>query len=172
MLVQVLLNLVVNARDAMPSGGRLRVETRELTHEGRRCALLQVQDEGTGIDPAVVPRIFDPFFTTKEVGKGTGLGLATVFGVAQQHGGSVEVDGALGRGATFRVLLPLAGPEEPLPEPPSAERPRGGKETILLVEDDDSVRGAVVEFLGGLGYQLLEARTGAQWRPSAGHFDR
>ena len=171
MLVQVLLNLVVNARDAMPNGGRLRVETTELTHEGRRCALLQVQDEGTGIDPAVVPRIFDPFFTTKEVGKGTGLGLATVFGVAQQHGGSVEVDGGLGRGATFRVLLPLAGPEERLPEPPSAERPRGGKETILLVEDDDPVRGAVVEFLGGLGYHLLEARTGAEALLIAAPFD-
>ena len=83
----------------------------------------------------------------------------------------MEVDGALGRGATFRVLLPLAGPEEPLPEPPSAERPRGGKETILLVEDDDSVRGAVVEFLGGLGYQLLEARTGAEALRIAAPFD-
>ncbi len=162
MLVQVLLNLAVNARDAMPRGGRLLVDTTEVTLDGRRLALLQVQDEGTGIDPAVLPRIFDPFFTTKEVGKGTGLGLATVFGVAQQHGGSVEVDGGLGRGATFRVLLPLAAPGEKGEEPASQGRPPGGKETILLVEDDDPVRGAVVEFLGGLGYRLLQARTGAE----------
>jgi signal transduction histidine kinase len=171
MLVQVLLNLVVNARDAMPRGGHLHVETAERTRDGRRFALLQVQDEGTGIDPAVLPRIFDPFFTTKEVGKGTGLGLATVFGVAQQHGGSVEVDGGFGRGATFRVLLPLAGPGETEAEPASHDRPTGGQETILLVEDDGPVRAAVVEFLGGLGYRLLQARTGAEALQIAAPFD-
>ncbi|HEX5042259.1 MAG TPA: ATP-binding protein [Candidatus Polarisedimenticolaceae bacterium] len=171
MLVQVLLNLAVNARDAMPRGGRLHVDTAERTQDGRRFALLQVQDEGTGIDPAIVPRIFDPFFTTKEVGKGTGLGLATVFGVAQQHGGSVEVDGGFGRGATFRVLLPLAATGENAAAPASEERPRGGQETILLVEDDDSVRAAVVEFLAGLGYRLLQARTGAEALKIAAPFD-
>ena len=171
MLVQVLLNLVVNARDAMPKGGHLHVETAELAREGRRFALLQVQDEGTGIDPAVLPRIFDPFFTTKEVGKGTGLGLATVFGVAQQHGGAVEVDGGYGRGATFRVLFPLVAQGEKADESPSAERARGGHETILLVEDDEAVRAAVMEFLGGLGYHLLQARTGADALQITAPFD-
>jgi CheY-like chemotaxis protein len=162
MLVQVLLNLAVNARDAMPRGGRLVVETGEIAREGTRFAVLQVQDEGTGIDPAVLPRIFDPFFTTKEVGKGTGLGLATVFGVAQQHRGSVEVDGGLGRGATFRVLLPLSDETEEPPERAEGERPQGGNETILLVEDDDAVRIPMVEFLTQLGYHLLQARTGPE----------
>jgi signal transduction histidine kinase len=171
MLVQILLNLAVNARDAMPEGGRLIVETAELARDGTRFALLQVQDEGTGISPEVLPRIFDPFFTTKEVGKGTGLGLATVFGIAQQHGGAVEVDAGLGRGATFRILLPLATEAEESAQRGPVEKPRGGKESILLVEDDDAVRAPVVEYLSHLGYQVHQARTGAEAMQLTASFD-
>jgi two-component system cell cycle sensor histidine kinase/response regulator CckA len=162
MLVQVLLNLSINARDAMPQGGRLLVETDRVERDGRRWACLSVTDAGTGIAPEILPRIFDPFFTTKDVGKGTGLGLATVFGVAEQHGGHVEVDSVVRRGSTFRVLLPLltpgARPGAATPEP----KPRGGGETILLVEDDGAVRDTVVDFLRRLGYRVLEAATGTE----------
>jgi PAS domain S-box-containing protein len=180
MLEQVLLNLSVNARDAMPGGGSLTISTeraradaalvrgRPEAREGSRYLVISVADTGDGIPPGVLPHIFEPFFTTKEAGKGTGLGLATVFGIVKQHGGFIDVDTEAGRGATFRVYLPevsvvsFAAAEAPRP------KPRGGTETILLAEDEEMVRRATRTVLARLGYTVLEASTGAEaltvWR--------
>ncbi len=159
---QVLLNLAVNARDAMPHGGRLTVETaRERGPSGPRVAL-RVRDTGAGIPPELRARIFEPFFTTKEAGCGTGLGLATVMGIARRSGGSVEVESEPGRGTVFSLLLPCVdapahaagGGDE---EPP----PRGG-ETVLLVEDDETVRRLAQMVLERCGYSVLAAANGGQ----------
>jgi PAS domain S-box-containing protein len=166
---QVVVNLAVNARDAMPSGGRLTVETRNAVvdeaqaarHEGATAGphvVLEVADTGCGMDAATRARIFEPFFTTKPSGKGTGLGLSTVYGVVRQSGGFVEVVTAPGRGSAFRVYLPrceapdAAAPERPAPEP--AARPA---ERILLVEDEAAVRSVAVRALRRLGYVVEEA---------------
>lgn len=183
MLDQVLMNLVVNARDAMPQGGRLTLETDAvwITESGSglpadlkpgRYAVLRVSDTGVGIPPEHLDRIFEPFFTTKEPGKGTGLGLSTVFGVAKQHGGTVTVTSTPGQGATFEVWLPL------LDMPAAAEKvggrvlPPGGTETILLVEDDESVRNLTRAILESAGYKVLTAAHGHEalqvWQ-SSGH---
>ena len=171
---QVLMNLVINARDAMPNGGRLGVridlvsvdEEHATQHPSARVGRfvrLSVADTGCGIPPDVLPRIFEPFFTTKEAGKGTGLGLATVFGIVLQHRGWIEVDSTIGVGTTFRVYLPelnrpVARPAITTPQLSKA----GGHETILLVEDEDMVRSIAVEALRRDGYRVLEARTGAE----------
>ena len=169
---QVLLNLVVNGRDAMPSGGRLVIETALVSltppaavAQGRTrsdaFACLSVRDSGTGISSEHLPHIFEPFFTTKDVGKGTGLGLATSYGVVQQHGGWIEVDSAVGQGTTFRVLLPES--RQPMEELSSAEltaASRNGHETILLVEDEAQVRALIKRELVGRGYTVLEAANG------------
>jgi two-component system, cell cycle sensor histidine kinase and response regulator CckA len=172
MLDQVLLNLVVNARDAMPRGGRLVIETAEgeITEAEARTTLdtkpgrhvrLTVTDTGSGIAPEVLPHIFEPFFTTKEAGKGTGLGLATVFGIVKQHGGAITVDSKPRRGAIFRILLPAVGAAEAAGVGESARpKPRGGTETILLAEDDQSVRLLTRAMLERHGYQVLEAAHG------------
>jgi PAS domain S-box-containing protein len=157
MIDQVLLNLVLNARDAMPSGGTLSVET---TLAGSSACLV-VRDTGVGIEHASLPRIFEPFFTTKEAGRGTGLGLATVHGIVEQHGGRIEVDSTPGMGTTFRVYLPattaaaLEGPAEP------ELGPVRGRETILLVEDEAAVRRALREIIERAGYTVVEAESGA-----------
>ena len=170
---QVVMNLVVNARDALPGGGVIRVETRAavLTDDDvrrnpflrpGRYAELAVADAGCGMDEATLERVFEPFFTTKEAGKGTGLGLSTVYGIVKQSGGYVVAESAPGAGATFRVFLPPV--EEPAAPPPRASggpTPRGW-ETVLLVEDEDAVRGVVREALRLSGYQVLEARGGAE----------
>jgi two-component system cell cycle sensor histidine kinase/response regulator CckA len=164
---QVVVNLAVNARDAMPEGGRLRIETHvaELpdpgfpdTHlEPGPYAVLEVSDTGHGMDPATIAQVFEPFFTTKPVGDGTGLGLATVYGTVKQSGGDVAVTSTLGRGTTFRVLLPLAEARVELePQAPPSE-PANGSETILLAEDEDVIRALVREILEGRGYLVLEA---------------
>jgi PAS domain S-box-containing protein len=171
-LEQVILNLVVNARDAMPDGGRLTLETaNDLVTESdpRACpdlppgayVVLTVSDTGTGIDPAILPNIFDPFFTTKETGRGTGLGLATVYGIVKQGGGHVEVETAPGEGATFRVYLPAAEyrPGGPAPSASASPGPRGS-ETVLLVEDEESVRVFATKALEKQGYRVLQARHG------------
>ena len=149
---QIVLNLVVNARDAMPTGGRLTIQTSAFVlsePQVRQPAdlpsgtytLLTVSDTGCGMDDATMARIFEPFFTTKEVGKGTGLGLATVFGIVKQSGCFIEVDSAVGTGSVFRIYFPqvLAAAPHKVAENGQAKMP-GGKETILLVEDEDGLR--------------------------------
>ena len=167
-LEQVLLNLAVNARDAMPDGGTLTIETREVRLDAdaarRRGDLepgayvaLRVRDTGVGMDDATRMRLFEPFFTTKEPGRGTGLGLATVYGIVTQSGGRVLVESAPGAGSTFTILLPaLAGASTPTASA-AAARTVGGTETILLVEDEATVRGAVRRMLERAGYAVLEA---------------
>ncbi len=159
MLDQVLLNLAVNARDAMPGGGHLTIETSGVDgDDGRPFVCLRVSDTGTGIAPEHLPHIFEPFFTTKGVGKGTGLGLAMSYGIVQQHGGRIEVDTEAGRGTTFRVLLPAAAA---VPVPAAAETPaRSGHETLLIVEDETDVRELVVDWLSTLGYTVIQAPSG------------
>jgi CheY-like chemotaxis protein len=169
MMEQVILNLVVNARDAMPGGGQLRVATEHLTldaaharaNPGARAGefvCLLVSDTGTRIAPEVLPRIFEPFFTTKDVGKGTGLGLATVYGIVQQHQGWIEVASQVGKGSTFKVFLPaIPTPARPAAASEAGADIRGGKETILLVEDEHAVRMATQRVLESKGYTIREA---------------
>ncbi|MDQ8153249.1 MAG: DUF3365 domain-containing protein [Gemmatimonadota bacterium] len=172
MLEQVLVNLAVNARDAMPSGGRLTLVTQAITFDEEQAAqpprrpgrfvVLTVTDSGTGMDKGTLERVFEPFFTTKAPGVGTGLGLATVHGIVAQHGGWIEVDSQLGRGTTFRVYLPEStGCAAPAPESASATVP-GGTETILVVEDEAGVRSLLVRLLRRLGYTVLEASNGRE----------
>jgi two-component system cell cycle sensor histidine kinase/response regulator CckA len=164
---QVVMNLVVNARDAMPDGGTLKVQTERAVlvatreHlEGRippgDYAAVRVQDAGCGMDPATLAKIFEPFFTTKETGKGTGLGLSTVYGIVNQSGGHVGVDTAPGRGTTFTIYLPRTA-AAPAPPPPSGGDAAmvGGSETILLVEDEDEVRQLAADLLEACGYTVL-----------------
>ena len=174
MLDQVLMNLAVNARDAMPKGGQLIIETSAVDFDEsvraksvQACpgsfACLSVSDTGNGIPPEILPRIFEPFFTTKEVGKGTGLGLATVFGIVQQHQGWINVYSEPGRGTIFRIYLPrLAGTSGQKTEPAALTTLRGGDETILLVEDDAYLRDSVRQSLSQLGYRVLEAVNGIE----------
>jgi len=182
MMDQVLMNLAVNARDAMPKGGQLVIETSAVDLDEVTAAqtpparpgsfvCLSVGDTGCGIPPEILPRIFEPFFTTKEVGKGTGLGLATVYGIVQQHQGWIMVHSEVGRGTTIRVYLPrLARMSAQKPGPPALPPPRAGHETILLVEDDASLRASMHKTLSQLGYHVLEASNsiGALevWKPN------
>jgi len=174
MVDQLLMNLVVNARDAMPGGGQLTIETAETEvaePAGRaageaapgRYVVLRVTDTGTGIAPEHLPHILEPFFTTKAPGKGTGLGLATVYGIVQQHGGSLRVDSQPGQGATFEILLPAAGAAEAAPRRDTPRsHPVMGAETVLVVEDDAAVRGLMMALLTRHGYRALEAATGGE----------
>ncbi len=165
-LEQVLVNLAINARDAMPDGGRLTIETANapagaLPDKPGRAVQLSVTDTGSGMDPETQARIFEPFFTTKELGKGTGLGLAMAYGTVQQSGGQIEVESELGRGTTFQILLPeVIPPPASSPEGPGGPPPGGGTETILLIEDEDPVRGMMQRHLTQLGYRLLVAAGG------------
>ncbi|HEX7078264.1 MAG TPA: ATP-binding protein [Candidatus Eisenbacteria bacterium] len=166
---QVLLNLVVNARDAMPDGGVLAIETEDVTLDesyerlhpevaAGRYVLLAVTDTGVGMDAETRGRIFEPFFTTKEVGKGTGLGLSTVYGIVKQSHGHMTVDSAPGRGTTFRLYFPrLADSAEPAAEPRPPETVDSGWETILLAEDEESLLKLVAEILRDAGYRVLPA---------------
>jgi two-component system, cell cycle sensor histidine kinase and response regulator CckA len=175
----VLLNLVANARDAMPGGGRLGISAaaealdpaaaRFLGVAPGRYVVVAVSDTGVGMDDATRVRLFEPFFTTKPPGKGTGLGLASVHGIVQQHGGAVAVRTAPGEGATFRVLLPVAeGAPAPVPAP-EVPAPRG-HETVLLAEDDPGVRRYAVAALAQLGYDVLVAASGEEaLRVAAAH---
>jgi PAS domain S-box-containing protein len=174
MLEQILMNLVVNARDAMPRGGRITISTTLQVMGNQEVALdpnrrlgrfvcLAVSDTGTGIDDATLKRIFEPFFTTKEAGKGTGLGLATVYGIVAQHKGWLEVESTMGQGTTFRVFLPAREETVRHEEQASlAETLRRGKETILLVEDEAKVRQTVGQTLRLLGYRVYEAANGQE----------
>jgi two-component system, cell cycle sensor histidine kinase and response regulator CckA len=170
---QVLMNLCLNARDAMPQGGRLIVETQNIEIDQEFCCrhpyaregsfiLLSVSDTGVGMDPATAERIFEPFFTTKEMGKGTGLGLATVYGVVKQHEGFIHLYSEPGRGTTFRVYLPASsGTAEPR-QPKRDEKIPTGTETILLAEDNEGLREAAKEMLEKLGYRVILASNGAE----------
>jgi PAS domain S-box-containing protein len=171
---QVIMNLVVNARDAMPKGGRLTIETRNVTiGKGARLdavgveagsyVLLAVRDTGHGMDAETQSHLFEPFFTTKEKGKGTGLGLSTVYGIVKQSGGSITVESAPGRGTTFRIYFPRVEQEvQGTAGGTEAIDSAHGRETILLVEDEPSVRGLVHETLRVHGYTVLEARHGIE----------
>jgi len=170
-LAQVIVNLALNARDAMPDGGRITIETRnrELDRAQARghedvepgsYVLLTVTDTGHGMDEETRAHVFEPFFTTKD-GKGTGLGLATVYGIVKQSGGHVSVGAGPERGSVFDVYLPrVDNPPEPRPRPHSAAETSGGSETVLVVEDDDTVRGLVCRVLEQHGYAVLEACDG------------
>jgi two-component system, cell cycle sensor histidine kinase and response regulator CckA len=174
MIEQVLLNLVVNARDAMPKGGQLaiRITTSKADpnyrtyHSESRAEdfiCLTVSDTGCGIDPETLRRIFEPFFTTKEVGKGTGLGLATVYGIVNQHQGWIEVESEVGKGSTFRVFLPTAHETTPNGDRKTSQPSvRGGHETVLVVEDEIALRELVCSVLTGHGYKILQAETGVK----------
>jgi two-component system cell cycle sensor histidine kinase/response regulator CckA len=160
-LEQVILNLAVNARDAIREHGTITLATRNsVDAAGREHLVLCVRDDGVGIEPSVRQRIFEPFFTTKPIGKGTGLGLATVHGIVAQSGGSIELDSAPGKGTEFRILLPsLVACERPNWSPTVAAVV-GGSETVLLVEDETAVRVIARRMLTSLGYQVIEARHG------------
>jgi len=173
-LEQVIMNLVVNAKDAMPDGGRITIQTSnaELDESYRRehtyihpgpYILLSVGDTGCGMDKETLSRIFEPFFTTKEKGKGTGLGLSTVYGIVKQSGGYIFAHSELGHGTTFRIYLPrVEGTEEAVHCDSSAIPEMGGSETVLLVEDEESVRQLVRETLQSRGYHVIEAQNGEQ----------
>jgi len=177
MVEQIVMNLAVNARDAMPKGGRLAIATSAAEIEDAYLrqhpeaqvgwfVCLTVSDTGCGMEPKVLQRIFEPFFTTKEVGKGTGLGLATVYGVVKQHHGWIEVQSEVGAGTTFKVFLPVAGKagdgpaDHPLVKP--SEAIRGGNETILLVEDEVGLLELLREILQQYQYRILVATSGVE----------
>jgi CheY-like chemotaxis protein len=176
-LEQVIVNLCVNARDAMPSGGKITIETRNVELDGdyaRRhvgvtpgsYVLLSVADSGHGMTKEVLSRIFEPFFTTKPQGKGTGLGLSTVYGIVKQSGGNVWVYSEVGRGSTFKVYLPRV--DLPREEAGAGKAPAEddallrGTESILLAEDDDLVRDLTTRILRKAGYRVVEASRGHQ----------
>ena len=166
---QVVMNLVVNARDAMPAGGKLSIETAEIEIDEDYCsrnpdaqpgrhAMVAVTDTGCGMGPDILSRIFEPFFTTKEQGKGTGLGLATIYGIVKQSGGHITAYSEVDRGTTFKVYLPLTYEAIDEADLPSAERVAPhGEETILLVEDEESLRSVTREYLTNKGYHVLVA---------------
>jgi two-component system cell cycle sensor histidine kinase/response regulator CckA len=184
---QVVVNLAVNARDAMPEGGDLVVRTRNVTADEAKSfgyreltpadyVMLEVEDSGTGIEPDVLKKIFEPFFTTKEVGKGTGLGLSMVYGIIKQTGGFIFCDSAVGKGTTFRIFLPrhvvepvaagvegaAASVEKPAARQSEAARDLSGSATVLLVEDEDAVRMGGVRALTSRGYTVHEASSGVE----------
>src|SRR5216684_1390640 len=171
-LEQVLMNLVVNSKDAMPNGGRILIETanviRDNAHDGEQAfirpgeyVMLSITDNGQGMDKETQSRIFEPFFTTKEKGKGTGLGLSTVYGIVKQSGGYVVVHSELGQGTTFNIYLQrVEGAAEAHGAAATSRAAAGGSETVLLVEDEESVRQLVRDTLVSKGYHILEAQDG------------
>ena len=186
-LEQVIMNLAVNSRDAMPDGGELLITTSTsefdtaYTHRNPESApgrfvCLTVTDTGCGMDLATQNRLFEPFFTTKEVGKGTGMGLATAYGIIKQHNGWIEVESSPGAGATFKVFLPITGKEAVTPEKKSTvNEALGGQEKILVVEDEEPVRNFVCDLLAEYGYKVDIASNGVEaldvWEKASGDFD-
>ncbi|HET6798306.1 MAG TPA: PAS domain S-box protein [Gemmatimonadales bacterium] len=167
-LEQVLVNLILNARDALPRGGRVTISTRNaadvLDGEGGESeyVILSVIDTGTGMDPETQAHIFEPFFTTKHGAGGAGLGLPTVYGIVEQSGGHVRVESAVGQGTEFLIYLPRYTGSEPAMVPPEPRETRGGSETLLLVEDEATVRASVRRLLEWHGYRVLEAGNGTE----------
>ena len=174
MLEQVVMNLAANAREAMPGGGQLLITTASVDVDHAyverhpadarvgRFVCLSVTDTGCGMDSQTLGHIFEPFYTTKEFGKGSGLGLATAYGIVKQHQGWIDAQSRPGQGSTFKVFLPpatgLGGPQAPPADPPVPK----GTETILVVEDEASVRWVIKDVLGKYGYQILEAGNGVE----------
>lgn len=173
-LHQTLLNLCVNARDAMPNGGQLLITARNITldttfarmnleAQAGPYVLFEVADTGTGMPPEIRKRIFDPFFTTKEMGKGTGLGLSTVVGIVKKHLGFLQVSSEVGKGSQFRVYLPaLTGETDPQPPPPIAASPKGNGELILIADDEAAISEIMRETLEHSNYRVLVAKDGAE----------
>jgi two-component system, cell cycle sensor histidine kinase and response regulator CckA len=170
---QIIMNLAINARDAMPKGGKLVIETSEVSldvvsvrrhPEGRtgHFVCLAVADTGCGIEPGLIRRIFEPFFTTKDVGKGTGLGLATVYAVVKQHHGWIEVQSEVGAGTTFKIYLPASdqGFADPITPSTQSQTVRGGKETILVAEDESALLDLMHHVLSQYQYKILTAASG------------
>ena len=181
-LEQVLMNLVVNAKDAMPNGGKLIIQTQNIrADEGHsrgptfilpgNYVLLSVSDTGIGMDKETQSRIFEPFFTTKELGKGTGLGLSTVYGIVKQSGGYVLVQSEVGRGSTFQIYLPQVEEAAQSHFAPPAHAAAGGSETLLLVEDEESVRELVRDTLVGKGYRVVTAENGQAGLTAAAEYN-
>jgi len=171
-LEQVLMNLAVNARDAMPHGGRLAMETSNIEIKGEggrdldlpagRYVMLKVSDTGNGMDAATLTHVFEPFFTTKPMGKGTGLGLSTVYGIVKQSGGSIQVDSEVGRGTEFRIYLPATTGDTRRPARPDVGQVAGGSETILVAEDETDLRELTRIFLESYGYKVFAAGNAEQ----------
>lgn len=168
---QILMNLVVNARDAMPNGGRLTIETGDIYLDEQYAAsmtfvqpgtysMLSVTDTGEGMSPELREKIFEPFFTTKEPGKGTGLGLSTVYGIVKQHHGYIHVYSELGHGTSFKIYLPVVSGDISEKETSTDISMAKGTETILVVDDDESIRSLILDTLQPLGYKMLEASCG------------
>ena len=180
---QVLMNLAINARDAMPNGGKLMMETsnvevsaelaRDLDLAPGPYVMLRVADSGHGMDAEILSHIFEPFFTTKPMGKGTGLGLATVYGIVKQSGGSIQVESEVSRGTTFRIYFPAAvgNTSKPL-ESIAVAKVAGGTETILIAEDEPDLRELARIFLEGYGYKVLEASSAEQAIQTADSFEK
>ncbi|UCE61745.1 MAG: response regulator, partial [Phycisphaerales bacterium] len=179
---QVILNLAINARDAMPDGGALRVSLSSMAESnvqnlpgelalGGQLACLVVTDTGAGIPPEVQARIFEPFYTTKARGQGTGLGLSIVHGVIREHGGHIEVQSELGKGTTFTVFLPCIPAGEAAQQAPATITPTGKGELLLLAEDDQHVLGMIASTLDSLGYNVVLASDGASVLEMSAHHD-
>ena len=176
MLEQILVNLAVNARDAMPEGGRIRIQTEpvQITNPSDAEArsgnfiLLSVADTGCGIPPEILHRIFEPFFTTKKAGQGTGLGLATVYGIVKQHQGWITVDSRMGEGTTFKIYVPVSRLPDVRKVPEAAPLRQGRGETVLLAEDESAVATIVARILSRNGYDVIIATDGVdalkQWQ--------
>jgi two-component system NtrC family sensor kinase len=187
MIEQILLNLALNARDAISKEGRVDIRAGAVTFDGRnieahpearrgRFVCLMISDTGCGIEPEAMGHLFEPFFTTKEVGKGTGLGLATVYGIVKEHKGWIEVQSNVGEGATFQCYFPVSEQANEQPSPPEPKPPcRSGTETILLAEDDPALRQMMTENLTLLGYRVMSSDSGSSalevWRREQGRID-
>jgi CheY-like chemotaxis protein len=170
---QILMNLAINARDAMPNGGRLAIETQNILLDEEYCrihlgtkpgryALLSVTDTGTGMDPEIANRIFEPFFTTKEQGKGTGLGLAVVYGIVEQHGGVITCYSELSVGTTFKIYFPVIEEVPDVKEAETKEPPTGRSETILVVDDEPNVTELASRMLTEANYKVITASNGKE----------
>ncbi len=183
---QIIMNIAINARDAMPNGGRLTIETDTIELDEEYCkahkdvspgsyVMLIMTDTGQGMPPEIMEKVFEPFFTTKEKGTGTGLGLATVYGIVKQHKGQIYVYSELGSGTTFKLYFPEV--KDAADEIEVRKKPvmMSGTETILVVDDEPSIRRLVVDTLEPLGYKMIEAGNGdeaiAAFKESDGKFD-